>query len=155
MVPTKPGHSSLVRDAGLAASGVLSIDDLAALHGMSEGALLSALQDPDVRAQVAAEVVRLKASGELAEARAGQLLHKALDSVEATLDREDLSWASVVKIAELLTNVSGIRERRKDRGQTEANNFSIVIHLGSTSHAVSAERPIHMGDAEVVPVLDN
>lgn len=127
-LPSLPNKNAELLDAAaLFASGLVPLEEGAALAALTADEFAATLEDPETLAQLEPHLARMKSSGKLTEARALAMLDKLLTGIEAQLD--DMSPTMATRVAEMLLRVSGIQERRaaeiKHAAPPEGSGFSI------------------------------
>ncbi len=125
-------NRDLVHAGALLVNSLATIEESAALSGMSLAAFIDALEDPATQILIETESAQLRVSGKLTETRALIMLDRLLVTIERQLD--GISPTAATRVAEVLFRIAGLSERRaaeiRQASPHEGNRFSIVINLG-------------------------
>ncbi len=125
-------NHDLVHAGALLVNSLATIEESAALTGMSMAAFIDALEDPATQSLIETESAQMRASGKLTEMRALIMLDRLLVTIEGQLD--GISPTAATRVAEVLFRISGIYERRaaeiRQVSPHEGSRFTITINLG-------------------------
>ncbi|HMM84662.1 MAG TPA: hypothetical protein PKC53_04255 [Azohydromonas sp.] len=136
--PAQPeANAAFVADAALFANGVITLEELATLHGLDSEAARARLEHPDTAAEVEARAVMMRGDGTLARAKAHEALICVIDRLHEHAQRPDLPAGTCVRVADVLSRIAGVVSAR-----TEAptrSTFSVNIVLSGTAPAVVIE----------------
>ncbi len=133
MTPAKfEVNRDLIHAGALLVNSLASVEEAAALAGMSLPEFVDALEDPAAQILIETESAQLRVSGKLTETRALIMLDRLLVTIEGQLD--GISPTAATRVAEVLFRIAGLSERRaaeiRQASPHEGNRFSITINLG-------------------------
>lgn len=136
--PAQPvADAAFVADAALFANGVITLEELATLHGVDGETVCARLEHPDTAAEVEARALTMRGDGTLARAKAHEALICAIDRLHEHAQRPDLPAGMCVRIADVLSRItaaSGARAEAPARA-----SFSVQIVLSGATHAAVIE----------------
>lgn len=156
-------NSELLEAAALFASGLIPLEEGAALAGMTADEFAATLEDPETLSQLETHLAHMKLSGKLTEARALAMLDRLLVGIESQIN--GMSPGMATRVAEMLLRISGLQERRaaeiKRVSPQDIGGFSVTIHLGGAkaslkndhSHPVIDVTPTRISNS-IVPSDD-
>jgi hypothetical protein len=128
MVEAVWSSDEFVKDAARFAVGTASLEQLAALHGMTPEHALAVISDPTTAARIDRAAADLERDGSALRLRARSLLHEALRRLGDTIDRGECSPAFLLRLSEVMGKLSA--QPRDDRKETTGPTFAINIDLG-------------------------
>lgn len=130
LIPSEDLPPGFVDDAARYVAGLLSLDDVAALHSISATTVMDRLAAPEVAAQVEGRAVDHRQSGSLARGRAVVLLNATVEQLQLRVDEGQLGAATLVRIADMAAKVAGVTAE-KTPSPAEGARFSVNIIFGS------------------------
>ncbi len=133
MIPVKvEANRDLVSAGALLVNSLATIEESAALTGMSMAAFIEALENPATQRLIETESAQMRASGKLTETRALVMLDRLLITIEGQLD--GISPTAATRVAEVLFRIAGLSERRaaeiRQASPHDGARFTITINLG-------------------------
>lgn len=135
---------ALERDAARYAAGVLSLDGLAALHGLDAVSVLTVLDDPEVQKRIDRHIVTREQSGDTTRERARAALGKCIQRIAQIVEHPDTSSSTLLRATEILDRLAPVTP--KEMPKPEGEKFSITINLSSDKN------PLRLGQSEVIDV---
>jgi hypothetical protein len=137
-----------VRDAARFVAGALSLEQVAALHGASQEAVLEALDSPQVLARVERTAAQMHVDGSALRLRARAVLAATITRLAALIDGGDASPTLLLRTAEVLSKLGA--EPREDRPVRSGEGFSIHINLGDRSVSMTGAAQPGVGGGDVI-----
>ena len=115
-----------------------SIDDVAALLGVSTSAIVSLADDKALMVQVDATAVMQRRNGEVIRSKSKAILTALLSRIESLVESEEMSAATAVKVADVLYKIIGIADERA----VELRAVAAAPHTGFTVNINLSGRPV-------------
>lgn len=108
--------------------GVLTIEQVAALEGVTPEQALVNMTSPDMAARVDKAAAEFEGSGAAARMRAGGLLNESLRRLSDTVAGGECSPSFLLRLAEVMGKLSA--EPKDERKEATGPTFAINIDLG-------------------------
>lgn len=125
--------------------GVLTIEQVAALHEVAPEQVLTDMTALDMAARVDKAAAELEGSGAAARMRARSLLGEALRRLSDTVKQGECSPSFLLRLAEVAGKLSA--EPRDDRKEATGPTFAINIDLGGGNSVSIKSDPLTLDAA--------
>ena len=147
---TDPNSSdSFVNDAAAYAGDLISLEQLASLHSMTEDQAIALMSDPSTAQSIDTLTTQHSRDGTLAKSTAIAVVQAALERMRAALEREDLSISTTVRIAETAHKISGLGQVRPEQTALAREGFSLTINFTGNDPKKGPQEVIDVHTKEV------
>jgi hypothetical protein len=140
---------SFVNDAAAYAGDLISLEQLASLHSMTEDQAIALMSDPSTAQSIDTLTTQHSRDGTLAKSTAIAVVQAALERMRAALEREDLSISTTVRIAETAHKISGLGQVRPEQTALAREGFSVNIILADNGPKNVPSEVIDVASKEV------